>query len=60
MGRLKETMMDIGYKAMTIGVEETAKQFNIPEDDVRTCILFADAYDGSWTDYVQEFIKLIN
>jgi hypothetical protein len=54
MGKLKSTMMDIGYKAMDIGVQEASKHFGIPEDDVRTCVLFADSYDGTWTDYVKE------
>ena len=58
MGRLKSAMMEIGYKAMDIGVQETAKQFGICEDDVRACVLFADAYDGNWTDYVKEHPEL--
>lgn len=52
MGRLKDAMMDIGYKAMDIGVQEAAKFYDMSEDDVRACVLFADCFEGNWTDYV--------
>jgi|TARA_R100001082_G_scaffold88998_1_gene55454 hypothetical protein len=54
MGRLKAAMMDIGEEAMTHGVEPTASKYAMSTDDVQMCIMFACAYDGTWTDFVRE------
>ena len=47
-------MMDVGYEAMENGIEQTADKHCMSEDDVKFCILFACAYDGTWEDFVAE------
>ena len=54
MGRLKSAMMDVGYEAMENGIQQTADKHSMSEDDVKFCILFACAYDGTWEDFVAE------
>ena len=54
MGRLKSAMMDVGYEAMENSIQQTADRHSMSEDDVKFCILFACAYDGTWEDFVAE------
>ena len=54
MGRLKSAMMDVGYEAMENGIQQTADKHSMSEDDVKFCILFACAYDGTWEQFVAE------
>tara|TARA_R110000803_G_scaffold119741_1_gene187970 strand:- start:462 stop:659 length:198 start_codon:yes stop_codon:yes gene_type:complete len=54
MGKLKSAMMDIGYKAMDIGIDDAASEFNMSEEDIKACVMFANSYSGRWEQFVSE------
>jgi len=54
MGALKSAMMDIGHKAMDIGIEEASNVYRMSEDDIKSCVLFAYGYDGNWDQFVSQ------
>tara|TARA_R110002012_G_scaffold233353_1_gene406506 strand:- start:12990 stop:13196 length:207 start_codon:yes stop_codon:yes gene_type:complete len=59
MGALKSAMMDIGYFVLDQhdlenGITLAEQKYNMSEDDVKMCVLFVEAYDGSWSDYIQD------
>ena len=59
MGALKSVMMDIGYFVLDqgdlyTGITLAEQKYSMSEDDVKMCVLFVEAYDGSWEDYIKE------
>ena len=59
MGALKSAMMDIGYFVLDQhdlenGITLAEQKYNMSEDDVKMCVLFVEAYDGSWSAYIQD------
>jgi len=62
MGGLKSAMMDIGYFVLDQhdlerGIALAQEKYTMSEDDIKMCVLFVEAYDGSWSDYIKECIS---
>jgi len=54
MGKLKSAMMDIGHRAMDIGIDDAVSEFTMSEEDIKACVLFANSYSGRWEQFVAE------
>lgn len=58
MGALKSAMMDIGYSVLDFhdiesGITNAMHKYSMSEDDVKMCVLFVEAFDGPWGDYLE-------
>ena len=51
MGALKAAMMDIGYKAMDVGLEKASQEYAMSIEDVKACVMFANGFLGTWNEF---------
>tara|TARA_R100000329_G_scaffold122300_1_gene100866 strand:- start:791 stop:979 length:189 start_codon:yes stop_codon:yes gene_type:complete len=54
MGKLKSFMFDVGYFAMDNGIQAAVEKFGVDEEEVKACVLFSCAYDGTWEEFQSE------
>ena len=47
-------MFDVGYFAIDHGIQAAVEKFHVDEEEVKACVLFACAYDGTWEQYQAE------
>lgn len=54
MSHVKNYMFTVAEYAIDNGIPATMDRFFESEDNVKTCLMFASSYDGSWDDYVTQ------
>lgn len=47
-------MFDVGYFAMDNGIQAAVEKFGVDEEEVKACVLFSCAYDGTWEEFQSE------